>query len=69
MIRSISTFEDQEAMGSRKACELKLLTKKIISIEDRRRSYKYVYYNPIGTQTYVSYLVVFVTSRSALSML
>ncbi len=40
-------FEDQEAMGSRQACELKLL------IEDLRRSYKYNYYNRIGTRTYV----------------
>ncbi len=31
-------FEDQEAMGSRQACELKLLTKKFFLIEDRRRS-------------------------------
>ncbi len=27
-------FEDQEAMGSRQACELKLLTKKNFFIED-----------------------------------
>ncbi len=35
-------FEDQEAMGSRKACELKLLSNIYILIEDRRRSYKYI---------------------------
>ncbi len=36
-------FEDQEAMGSRQACELKLLTKKnFFLIKDRRRSYKIV---------------------------
>ncbi len=42
-------FEDQEAMGSRQARELNLLTKKIILIEDCRRSYKY----RDRTQTYV----------------